>query len=140
MLKITLMETQTENRWVLQGQLVGPWVQELRALWKKKSRAHTGRKCVLDLNDVTFIDKGGERLLRAICKRGAELIASGVYTKHLVEKAQTNQTLGLRNLPAVLFAALLIIPTISPNRLPGGTPSGTTIHSNAFVRNTTQTA
>jgi anti-anti-sigma regulatory factor len=82
------METQTENRWILQGQLVGPWVHELRSLWKKKRRAHKGQRCVLDLNDVTFIDQSGERLLRAICKKGAQLIASGVYTKHLVEKVK----------------------------------------------------
>jgi anti-anti-sigma regulatory factor len=88
-LKITLMETQTENRWVLQGQLVGPWVQELRVLWKKKRQAYTGQRCVLDLNDVTFIDQTGERLLRAICKKGAHLVASGMYTKHVLEKMQT---------------------------------------------------
>jgi anti-anti-sigma regulatory factor len=87
-LKITLMETQTENRWILQGQLIGPWVQELRALWKKKSRTHTGQNCVLDLNDVTFIDKSGETLLRAICKKGAQLVARGVYTKDVLERCR----------------------------------------------------
>jgi ABC-type transporter Mla MlaB component len=130
-LKITLMETPTENRWILQGQLVGPWVQELRTLWKKKRRAHTGQKCVLDLNDVTFIDKSGETLLRAICKKGAQLVASGVYTKHLVEKVKTKQRLDLRNLPVVLFAALLIIPAMSSNCPRIALSSGTTVQSNA---------
>jgi anti-anti-sigma regulatory factor len=58
--------------------MVGPWVQELRALWKKKRQAHEGQTSVLDLNDVTSIDQSGERLLRAICKKGAQLVASGV--------------------------------------------------------------
>ena len=84
------METQTENRWILQGQLAGPWVHELRSLWKKMRPEHKGPKCVLDLNDVTFIDKRGETLLRAICKKGAQLIASGVYTKHVLEKLNGN--------------------------------------------------
>jgi hypothetical protein len=42
----------------------------------------------VDLNDVTFIDKGGERLLRAMSKKGAELVANGMYTKHLLEKVK----------------------------------------------------
>ena len=29
-LKISVMETQTESRWILQAQLLGPWVNELR--------------------------------------------------------------------------------------------------------------
>jgi anti-anti-sigma regulatory factor len=90
MLRITITETQTENRWILQGHLVGPWVAELRRQWKKH-RARTDQKCFVDLNDVTFIDKSGERLLRAICKRGAELAASGLYTRHLLEKVKAAQ-------------------------------------------------
>ena len=43
---------------------------------------------MLDLNDVTFIDKSGETLLRAICKKGAQLVASGVYTKHVLERCR----------------------------------------------------
>jgi hypothetical protein len=33
------------------------------------------RACIIDLNDVTFIDKSGERLLRSMSKKGAQLIA-----------------------------------------------------------------
>ena len=88
MLKITITETKAENRWILQGHLVGPWVRELRSCWKKKHRAQSSQRCVVDLNDVTLIDKAGEGLLRAMSKKGAELIASGLYTKHLLEKVK----------------------------------------------------
>jgi anti-anti-sigma regulatory factor len=121
-LKITLTETQTENRWILQGQLVGPWVHELRSLWKKSRRAHTGQRCILDLNDVTFIDKSGERLLRAICKKGAQLVASGVYTQHVIEKVRVMQRFNLRKLPVLLFAAFLISPALSPDYERAGPP------------------
>lgn len=140
MLKITLTETQTESRWILEGQLVGPWVQELRVLWKKKSRTRTGQKCVFDLNDVTFIDKRGERLLRAVCKKGAQLLANGAYTRHLVEKVETAQRLDVRNLLVVLFAALLIIPMRSPFGLPVDTSSGTTAHGYGSAGNSAETA
>jgi anti-anti-sigma regulatory factor len=87
-LKITIMETATDRRWILQGRLVGPWVSELRTTWKRAHGSQDQRDCIMDLNDVTFIDKSGERLLRAISKKGAQLIASGMYTKHVLEKAK----------------------------------------------------
>jgi anti-anti-sigma regulatory factor len=85
-LKITIMESATERRWIVQGSLVGPWVSELRTTWKRAHRSHDKRACIIDLNDVTFIDKSGERLLRAISKKGAQLIAGGMYVKHVVEQ------------------------------------------------------
>jgi hypothetical protein len=56
---------------------------------------------------VTFIDKAGERLLRAMSKKGAELTASGMYTKHLLEKVKATG-----KHPKVLicfFAAVLVV-------------------------------
>ena len=84
MLKITVTETPGERRWVVQGRLIGPWVAELRATWRRWG-GRDKRTCIIDLNDVTFIDKAGERLLRAMSKKGARLTANGVYIKHLVE-------------------------------------------------------
>ena len=100
MLKITITETQTESRWMLQGQLAGPWVRELRKCWKAKPA--TQKRCVVDLNDVMFIDKDGERLLRAISKTGADLTSNGMYTKHLLEQLKTRKS----NLPRVLLGSL----------------------------------
>ena len=89
MLKIMIAETATDRRWILQGRLVGPWVSELRTTWKRAHRSQDKRACIIDLDDVTFIDKSGERLLRAISKKGAQLVASGMYTKHLLERVKT---------------------------------------------------
>jgi len=91
-LKITVTETQTESRWILQGELAGPWVSELRKFWKEKHATESQKNCVVDLNDVTFIDKNGERLLRAISKEGAELTAEGMYTRHLLERLRTRRS------------------------------------------------
>jgi anti-anti-sigma regulatory factor len=91
-LKITVTEMQTANRWVLQGQLVGPWVRELRRCWKEAHTAESQKGCVIDLDDVTFIDKSGERLLRAMSKTGAELTSNGMYTKHLLEKLKARRS------------------------------------------------
>jgi anti-anti-sigma regulatory factor len=85
-LKITISETPGETRWILQGRLVGVWVDELRTSWKKKPRKQNGAPCVIDLNDVSFIDQKGERLLRALAKKGVQFIASGIYIKYVLQE------------------------------------------------------
>jgi len=86
MLKITLSETPAEERWILHGRLIDPWVHEFRSCWKKNHRRDVARACVVDLNEVTFIDKCGERLLRMLAGRGAQFTASGMYTKRILEQ------------------------------------------------------
>jgi hypothetical protein len=85
-LKIIISDTPAETRWILQGRLVGVWVDELRTSWKKKPRRQNAVPCVIDLNDVSFIDQKGERLLRALAKKGAQFIASGIYIKYVLQE------------------------------------------------------
>jgi hypothetical protein len=85
-LKITRIETSEEEKWTLQGRLVGLWVSELRKCWKKTHRTDNNLKCIVDLNDVTLIDRKGERLLRTMSKEGAQFIATGIYIRHLLQQ------------------------------------------------------
>jgi ABC-type transporter Mla MlaB component len=91
MLRITITETPTEQRWVLQGRLTEPWIAELRSTWKRTRSARRGRTCVVDLNDVTSIDRSGERLLLAMVRKGVRCIASGVYIKHVLETLRVSR-------------------------------------------------
>src|SRR5271168_2903467 len=86
MLKIRFSETPSEERWTLHGRLTAPWVRELRTCWKKNHGRDKQRACIVDLNEIKFIDKSGERLLRAMVKERAQFIASGIYIKHVLEK------------------------------------------------------
>lgn len=88
MMKITITETPTERKFILQGRLVGAWVEELSTAWKRAQQDQDGRACVIDMNDVTFIDKSGEKLLRALWENGAQFVATGVYTRHLLEEVE----------------------------------------------------
>ncbi len=117
MLKITRTETPAEEKWILQGRLVGPWVRELRTSWRKTHRTGNGRKCVLDLNDVTFIDKGGERLLRAMARQDVQFVAGGIYIRHVLEQLKTNRKSGLSRFIACLFAGFVAtVFSFSPSR------------------------
>src|SRR5277367_6741993 len=110
MLKIRLSETPSEERWTLHGRLTAPWVRELRTLWKKNHGRDKQRACIVDLNEITFIDKSGERLLRAMVKERAQFIASGIYIKHVLEKL-TSKGKGsvLNRLTGFFFAAVVAI-------------------------------
>jgi hypothetical protein len=84
-LRITITDDPAVQRWSLQGRLSGPWVAQLKSSWTETHAARETRKCVVDLNGVTFVDLDGERVLMKMMKDGAEFLATGVYTRHLVE-------------------------------------------------------
>lgn len=107
MLRITIAEMVTEQRWTLEGRLVGPWVGELKTCWKKRHRAQNGRTCTVDLSGVTFIDKGGQKLLRTMSKEGTQFIATGMYIKHVLDQLKPNGKRDLFKVISCLFGALL---------------------------------
>ena len=86
MLKITITNTAREERWTLLGRRVAPWVHELKASWKKANHTGHGRRCIVNLDEVTFIDRSGERVLRSMSNQGAHLAASDVYVKHILDR------------------------------------------------------
>ena len=89
MLRITITDLPHEQRWSLQGQLVGQWAVELQSTWRNARQAGDGRKCVVELAEVTSIDRTGEAVLAEIMSQGAEFIAGDVYTKHLLRKMRS---------------------------------------------------
>jgi hypothetical protein len=80
-LRITITDFPDEQRWSLEGRLVGPWAVELSSLWRERRRQGDPRRCIVELNHVTVIDRIGEAALAEIISQGVELIAGGVYTK-----------------------------------------------------------
>lgn len=108
MLRINFTETASEERWILHGRLTAPWVRVLRGCWKKNHRKDKQRACILDLNDITFIDKSGERLLRFLLREGAQCIATGVYIKHVLEQVPTKGKGSILNRLAGFFLAAVI--------------------------------
>jgi anti-anti-sigma regulatory factor len=69
--------TSTDNLLVLEGQLAGPFAEELKSSWD-------GSKCVVDLTGVTFVDEAGARVLCAMKEAGVKFIAGGVDTKQIL--------------------------------------------------------
>ncbi len=42
--------------------------------------------CIVNLDEVTFIDKRGEQMLRSMSSRGTQFVASDVYVNHVLDR------------------------------------------------------
>ena len=84
-LRITITNSPTEERWILQGRLGWPWVNQLRGEWRSARRTTETRRCIVDLNGVTFIDKIGKRMLRIMVIQGAQFATSDTGMRHVLE-------------------------------------------------------
>src|ERR1700676_1246291 len=86
MLKISVIDSRTERRLVLEGKLIAAWVAELRTAWKTVDEEIGGRVLVIDLENVAIISQEGENVLLELMNAGAKFRCSGVLTKHVIEE------------------------------------------------------
>jgi hypothetical protein len=93
MLRITMTEDASEQRWVLQGRLTASLLEELIESWRTSQDRWPTLKRVVDLDEVTCIDKDGEQVLVMMIRDGARFIANGLYTKHLLESLSHTNSL-----------------------------------------------
>ena len=92
MLRITVTESTSEQRWILQGRLTGSTIEELITTWHANRHCPPSQSCIVDLNEITSIDKDGEQVLLMMIRDGAKFVATGLYTKHLLESlAEQNE-------------------------------------------------
>src|ERR1700730_12015529 len=85
MLRITVKENGSEQRWILQGRLTKECVAELVSNWRAARSGPSAGNRIVDLNEITVIDKSGEEVLSMMIGEGARFVATGLYTKHLLE-------------------------------------------------------
>lgn len=72
MLKIVLLEPTTNGALLhLEGQIIGPWVDELE---RTCDGLLATRPVTLDLTDVSFVERRGVHLLRGLGTRGVPLL------------------------------------------------------------------
>jgi hypothetical protein len=86
MLKITLHDSAGEFRMCLEGKLSGPWVGELRQCWQTASSTTEGRRTILDLREVDFVDPAGESLLGDMTQSGVSMQVSTPFMRSILER------------------------------------------------------
>ena len=92
MLRITIVDSPTEQRLVLYGKLMGPWIGELQRVWENLHQQLGNRRSVIDLNEVTLIDDNADQLLATMLEQGAELAARGMANRWLIQALKAKKT------------------------------------------------
>jgi anti-anti-sigma regulatory factor len=89
MLKVTVHESESAVKVVLEGRVAGPWVEELNRAWLEVVPQLGSRKVEVDLRNVIYADAAGKRVLRSIFSQsGAKLAASSLEIQDLAEEVE----------------------------------------------------
>jgi hypothetical protein len=91
MLRIFIHEHVPVTSFVLEGKLIGPWVQELERCWEDALAINASRTMFVDLADVSFIDADGRALLTRMRQKGARLLSAGVLINEIVAEIDAEQ-------------------------------------------------
>lgn len=86
MLKITVVDTPTQRRLVLEGALIPPWVAELRTAWRNACVRKQGRKIVFDFTNLSYMSAEGESALWEMMNRDVSFFSGGVLTRHILQQ------------------------------------------------------
>jgi hypothetical protein len=86
MLKISILDTSSQRRLVIEGKLIAPWASELAIVWRQATTGLNGRELVVDLRSLTAITDEGENVLLELMKEGASFRSCGVFTKHVLKR------------------------------------------------------
>ena len=86
MFKISVIDTKSQRRLVLEGTLVRPWTTDVEHAWNSAREQSQGRKLVIDLINVTLISGDGQGTLLKLMKEGARFACEGVLMKHVLKQ------------------------------------------------------
>src|SRR5438874_13194139 len=86
MLKISIVEGKKQRRLGVEGRLVAPWSDELKAACERARSGLDGRELVIDLKNLTTISQQGENLLLELIKQGVRFRGCGAYTHELLKQ------------------------------------------------------
>ena len=86
MLKITVIDTPSEQKLVLEGKLAKPDLSVLESAWEHARVARGSRTCIVDLTNATSIDPHAEGILLDMKRHSAQFVACGISTKHQLEQ------------------------------------------------------
>ena len=85
MFKISIIDTPSQRKLVVEGKLSEPWVDELRTTWRNAGRDLDARKLVIDLSSLTVISRAGEDAIFDLMKQGAKFSCAGILTRHVLK-------------------------------------------------------
>ena len=86
MLRISISDTRSQRRLVVEGKLVPPWTTELRNTYHDAKTDLGGRELVVDLKNLTIISHEGEDLVAELISQGAQFRGCGLFARLLLRQ------------------------------------------------------
>jgi anti-anti-sigma regulatory factor len=94
MLRITIDEGEDAVVLRLEGQLIGPWVEDVEQCWRKAFETLGSRSVQVDLSAVNFVDASGGALLIRMHEAGFRLAGNSPATGHLLDQVRDGHLWG----------------------------------------------
>ena len=86
MLKISVIDGRRQRQLIVEGKLIAPWADELKAACDRAKADLDGREFVVDVKQLTAISQEGENLLLELMNDGVKFRSYGVFTKHILRQ------------------------------------------------------
>jgi anti-anti-sigma regulatory factor len=85
-IRISQINEGSKQRLLVEGTLSGDWVDVLESCWLETPHAPDGEPMRIDLSGVTYVDDRGRGLLARMIQDGAELRATGVMNRAVIQE------------------------------------------------------
>lgn len=86
MIRISEIRKGSKRHLLVEGTLAGDWVEVLENSWLEVQASRNGEPMRVDLSGVTWIDDKGRELLKRILQDNAELRATGIMIRAVIEE------------------------------------------------------
>jgi hypothetical protein len=86
MLKISIVEARNKRRLLVEGMLIAPWSAELISTCEKAREGLNGRELLVELVNLTAVNREGENVLLALMNEGVKFRSCGVFTKQVLRQ------------------------------------------------------
>jgi hypothetical protein len=86
MLKISIVDTASRRRLIVEGKLIGPWASELTTVCEQAKADLNGRELVIDVKCLTAINEDGENVLLELMKEGTRFRSAGLFTRQVLKR------------------------------------------------------
>jgi hypothetical protein len=85
-LRITPTEKANSLELMLEGQLAGPWVEVLRKSWADTLGRTEHQHVLVDLGNVSFVDREGRALLLNMQDEGVGLLKPSAFLREMLKR------------------------------------------------------
>jgi hypothetical protein len=98
MLKISVIDSPSQRRVIVEGRLIAPWAAELRSACEEANADLLGRDLVIEMRHLTTISQEGENVILELINGGFKFRCHGVFTKQVMKRLTRRANRDLREM------------------------------------------